>query len=48
MIYFNMAECQDMFKREDCEILFGILHYEILNDDMFRDGIDLAATDLGL
>ena len=37
-----------MFKREDCEILFGILHDEMLNDDMVRDGIDIAATDLGL
>ena len=37
-----------MLKREDCEILFGISHDEMLNDDLFRDGIDIAATDLGL
>ena len=37
-----------MFKREDCEILFAILHDEMLNDDLFRDGIDIAAVDLGL
>ena len=37
-----------MFKREDCKILFGILHDEMLNEDMFRDGIDIVATDLRL
>ena len=37
-----------MFKRGGCEILFGILHDEILNDDLFGDGIDIVASDLGL
>ena len=37
-----------MFKREDCEILFGILHNEMLNDDVFRDGIYIVVTDLRL
>ena len=48
MIYFNMAEFQDMFKRGGCEILFGILHDEMLNDDVLRDGIDIVGTDLRL
>ena len=37
-----------MFKWEDCKILFGILHDEMLNDDVLRDGIDIVATDLRL
>ena len=36
-----------MFKREDCKILFGILHDEMLNPDLFMDGIDSAAADFG-
>ena len=35
-----------MFKWEDCEILFDILHDEMWNDDMLRDSIDIIATDL--
>ena len=47
-MYSNMAECQDMFKWEDCKILFGILHDKMLNDDVLRDGVDIVGTDLRL